>query len=105
MLNTKIIGVLMALAMFTGVGALAADSAAPMAPACHQKECKNVYMPVCKDPRVMYNYNCMPVNKNPCNPVWNVPCKPVVKDPNEWKNPCHSICKNHTPTVPIKILL
>ena len=104
MLNTKIIGVLMALAMFTGIGALAADSAAPMAPTCHQKECKISWMPVNKDPKCMGMHYWMPVYKNPWSHVWNVPCK-HVKEPKEWKNPCHSMCKHHTHTTPVKMLL
>ena len=48
LLNTKILSIVTALVMVAGLGAIAADSAAPVATTCHQKICKTNYMPVNK---------------------------------------------------------
>ncbi len=67
LLNTKIVSILMALVMIAGIGAIAADAAAPTATNCHQK----VLILPAKDPK-----------------VWTDPCKTIVKDPFVWKAPC-----------------
>jgi hypothetical protein len=50
------ISILTALVMFAGIGALAADSAAPVSTNYQQKECK-IWMPVKQDPKSM-DKNC-----------------------------------------------
>ncbi len=113
MLKTKIIGILMALTMFSGLGAIAADTAAPVAANCHQKVCKNTYMPVKdpkgmhkdkykhdKDPRMIWKHSCNPIWKHSmkhswkhswkhsCNPIWKHSCNPP------WKHSCNPIWKH-----------
>ncbi len=105
MLNTKILSIVTALVMVAGLGAIAADSAAPVATTCHQKICKTNYMPVNKDPKALWKDPCKTVKnpvvwKSPCTPivkdpvVWKAPCKHIVKDPVVWKAPCTPIVKN-----------
>lgn len=90
--------------MIAGVGAIAADAAAPISTNCHQKVvCKDPCKTVVKDPFVWKN-PCKTIKdpimwKAPCktfkDPImWKVPCK-TFKDPKKWK--CHCNCKTTTP--------
>ena len=101
MLNTKIIGILMALTMFVGLGALAADSAAPVAPNCHQKVCKNTCMPV-KNPKGMHK-NMYKHNKDPRS-IWKHSCNPWKHSmKNSWKHSMKNSWK-HSCNPPMKHL-
>ena len=65
MQNTKILGVLMALVMLAGTGAIAADSAVPNSSTSHQKVYKSSWMHVNNDHNAMWKSSWKHHDKDP----------------------------------------